>query len=81
MIQVTCDNCGRIYRVDENKIKGQKARLKCRACANVIIVTKPQTGTDPQRETAPPVPPQPPKEKTTKPAPQQPPYREMQAPI
>ena len=39
MMQVTCDNCGKIYRVDENKIKGAKARLKCRACANVIIVT------------------------------------------
>jgi len=42
MMRVTCDNCKKIYKVDENKIKGEKARLKCRACENIIIVTKPQ---------------------------------------
>jgi len=42
MMQVTCDNCRKIYKVDENQIKGEKARLKCRACENIIIVTKPQ---------------------------------------
>jgi predicted Zn finger-like uncharacterized protein len=42
MMQVTCGNCKKIYKVDENKIKGEKARLKCRACENIIIVTKPQ---------------------------------------
>ena len=56
MMQVTCDNCGKIYRVDENKIKGAKARLKCRACANVIIVTKIQPGPEPQRQAARPEP-------------------------
>ena len=42
MMQVTCDYCGKIYKVDENKIKGEKARLKCRSCEHVIIVTKPE---------------------------------------
>ena len=41
MMQVTCDYCGKIYKVDENKIKGEKARLKCRSCEHIIIVTKP----------------------------------------
>ena len=44
MMQVTCDKCGKIYKVDENKIKGEKARLKCKACENIIIVTKPKPG-------------------------------------
>lgn len=42
MMQVTCDYCGKVYKVDENKIKGEKARLKCRSCEHVIIVTKPE---------------------------------------
>ena len=46
MMQVTCDYCGKIYKVDENKIKGEKARLKCRSCEHIIIVTKP--GTEPE---------------------------------
>ncbi len=41
MMQVTCDYCGKVYKVDENKIKGEKARLKCRSCEHIIIVTKP----------------------------------------
>jgi methyl-accepting chemotaxis protein len=40
-MQVTCDYCGKMYKVDENKIKGEKARLKCRSCEHIIIVTKP----------------------------------------
>jgi len=40
MIEITCDNCGKIYRVNENKIKGDTARLKCNSCANIITVSK-----------------------------------------
>jgi len=40
MIEITCDKCGKIYRVNENKIKGDMARLKCNACANIITVSK-----------------------------------------
>jgi methyl-accepting chemotaxis protein len=50
MMQVTCDKCGKIYKVDENKIKGEKARLKCKACENIIIVTKPKPGETPFRD-------------------------------
>lgn len=52
MMQVTCDYCGKVYKVDENKIKGEKARLKCRSCEHVIIVTKP----DPAGQAAAPTP-------------------------
>ena len=40
MMEITCDNCGKIYRVNENKIKGDTARLKCSSCANIITVSK-----------------------------------------
>jgi methyl-accepting chemotaxis protein len=50
MMQITCDECEKIYRVDESRIKGDRARLKCRACDNIIIVTKqhPQHDTPPK---------------------------------
>ncbi len=40
MIEITCDHCGKIYRVNETKIKGDTARLKCNSCANIITVSK-----------------------------------------
>jgi len=40
MIEITCDKCGKIYRVNENKIKGDTARLKCNSCANILTVSK-----------------------------------------
>jgi len=40
MMQITCDECEKIYRIDESRIKGERARMKCRACDNIIIVTK-----------------------------------------
>ena len=41
MMQITCGNCGKNYRVDESKIKGEKARVKCKACEDFIVVSKP----------------------------------------
>ena len=40
MIEVTCDECGKIYRIDENKIKEDTVRLKCNSCENIITVSK-----------------------------------------
>jgi len=45
MLEITCSECGKIYRVNENKIKGEKARLKCKSCNNILIVTKSQPET------------------------------------
>jgi len=39
---VRCEECGKKYKIDETKIKGEKARVKCRACLNMIEVIKPK---------------------------------------
>ena len=52
MMEVTCPNCAKVYRVNETKIKGKRAKLKCRACEHIIIVTKPSAD-EPSVETRP----------------------------
>ncbi len=42
MLDITCAECGKKYRVDETKMKGTRAKVKCKACSNVMVVTKPQ---------------------------------------
>jgi methyl-accepting chemotaxis protein len=42
MLQVACNKCGKTYRVDENKIKGEKARFRCTACKSILVVAKPK---------------------------------------
>ena len=41
MMEISCDACGKKYRVDETKMKGEMARVKCKACGNQMVVTKP----------------------------------------
>ena len=41
MMDIICDVCGKKYRVDETKMKGEKAKVKCKACENIMVVTKP----------------------------------------
>ena len=38
---VICEECGKKYRIDPLKIKGDSARFKCRVCAHMIMVSKP----------------------------------------
>ncbi len=38
---VICEECGKKYRIDPAKIKGQAATFKCRACSHRIVVAKP----------------------------------------
>ncbi len=54
MIEITCDKCGKTYRVNENKIKGDTARLKCNSCANIITVSKqkPEASAEPYNSAA-----------------------------
>lgn len=40
---VICEECGKKYKVDESRITGAGARFKCRACNNLITITKPGT--------------------------------------
>jgi predicted Zn finger-like uncharacterized protein len=46
---INCEECGKRYRIDENKIKGERARLKCKACGNIMEVTRPQPNDEPKR--------------------------------
>jgi predicted Zn finger-like uncharacterized protein len=39
---VICEECGKKYRIDPSKIKGAAARFKCRVCAHMIMVSRPQ---------------------------------------
>jgi len=40
MMDISCDACGKKYRIDETKMKGLQAKVKCKACDNIIAVTK-----------------------------------------
>ena len=52
---VICEECGKKYNVDPSKIRGQKAKSKCKVCGNVIIITKPEVKTPRPLPTPPPV--------------------------
>ena len=39
---VICEECGKKYRIDPTKIKGRAASFKCRQCAHLIMVKKPE---------------------------------------
>ena len=40
-MKIQCENCGKKYKIDEGKIKGQSVKLRCRACENIMVVEKP----------------------------------------
>lgn len=44
---VICEECGKKYKIDPAKIKGEQARFKCKACSHIITVKK-QTSADDQ---------------------------------
>jgi predicted Zn finger-like uncharacterized protein len=37
---VSCEDCGKQYRIHTEKIRGQSARFRCKACGHVISVNK-----------------------------------------
>jgi predicted Zn finger-like uncharacterized protein len=39
---VICEECGKKYQIDPEKIKGKQARFKCKACKHEITVSKPE---------------------------------------
>jgi methyl-accepting chemotaxis protein len=43
MMDITCDACSKRYRIDETRMKSATARVRCKACGNMIHVSKPQT--------------------------------------
>lgn len=48
MIEVSCDQCGKEYRVDETRINNENAKFKCKVCQSPLIVALPE-----QEESAP----------------------------
>ena len=45
MLDIVCDECGKKYRVDETKMKGARAKVKCKACSNIMVINKPERET------------------------------------
>ena len=43
MMDLSCEACGKRYRLDETRMKSESAKVKCKACGHSITVTKPQT--------------------------------------
>ena len=41
MMEITCEHCTKKYRIDETKMKGDHARLKCANCDGIIVVENP----------------------------------------
>jgi predicted Zn finger-like uncharacterized protein len=39
---VICEECGKKYRIDPEKIRGAEAKFKCRSCSHEIVIHKPQ---------------------------------------
>jgi methyl-accepting chemotaxis protein len=55
MIEVACSKCGKKYRVDEEKIKKDTAKFKCKQCGETVVVRKRNAA--PELQAAPPPPP------------------------
>lgn len=44
---VICEDCAKKYHIDENRIKGQRAKFACKACGHIIVVEKPEQSDSP----------------------------------
>ena len=40
-MKVTCDNCGAVYRIPEEKLTKDVSRATCKKCGNKIVIRKP----------------------------------------
>lgn len=45
---VICEECGKKYKIDPGKIKGEQARFKCKACSHIITVNKVDSRREPE---------------------------------
>jgi methyl-accepting chemotaxis protein len=41
MIDIICNQCGKKYRIDETRIKGETAKFRCKGCQKILVVTRP----------------------------------------
>jgi predicted Zn finger-like uncharacterized protein len=44
MMDITCDACGKKYRIDETKMSKDTAKVKCKVCDHIMVITKPKPG-------------------------------------
>ncbi len=42
MLDIICNECGKEYRVDDTKMKGSQAKVKCKNCQNIMVIRKPR---------------------------------------
>jgi len=42
MMDISCDACGKRYRIDETKMMKDSAKVKCKTCDHIMVVTKPR---------------------------------------
>lgn len=42
-MKIECENCGKKYKINEDRITGESVKVKCKACGYTIEVVKPQT--------------------------------------
>ena len=43
MMEISCDACEKKYRIDETKMKRRRAKVKCKACGYIMVITKPES--------------------------------------
>ena len=48
MMDIACNACEKKYRIDETKMKGEQAKVRCKACNNIMVVTNPRFNTFPK---------------------------------
>jgi len=41
MMDITCDSCGKKYRIDETKMRKESAKVKCKTCDHIMVISKP----------------------------------------
>jgi HAMP domain-containing protein len=53
---VICEECGKRYRIDPDKMKSVQARFKCKTCGHLVIVQKPGAALEAEPPSPPPSP-------------------------
>ncbi|RLB41962.1 MAG: hypothetical protein DRH12_06855 [Deltaproteobacteria bacterium] len=61
---VICEECGKKYKIDPEKIKGDEAKVRCKACNHVFLVRKPEAQEEERPPTPPPTQPEPSQEES-----------------
>jgi predicted Zn finger-like uncharacterized protein len=41
-MEIICDECGKEYIIDLNKMTTETGKFKCKGCNNILVVTRPE---------------------------------------